>query len=41
LLMQKQTPKPKEDNKYDLNVEINADGRVKVIPAPTNSPPNP
>ena len=23
---------------YDLNVEVNADGSVRVIPAPTNSP---
>jgi len=40
LLIQK-TPPPKpaeEKNKYDLNVEIGADGSVKVIPPPTNAP---
>jgi chromosome segregation ATPase len=45
-LMQKSTPTPAEANNtnaqparpnYDLNVEVNADGSVRVIP-PTNSP---
>lgn len=29
---------PKEQPTYDLNVEVSADGTVKVIPATTNSP---
>lgn len=41
MLIQKEPTKPKEDQKYDLNVEINADGSIKVIPAPTNAPTNP
>jgi septal ring factor EnvC (AmiA/AmiB activator) len=41
LLIQKETSKPREDKNYDLNVEINADGSVKVIPPPTNAPAKP
>jgi len=41
LLMRKDTPKPPPPATYDLNVEINSDGEVKVIPAPTNAPANP
>jgi chromosome segregation ATPase len=42
LLMQKDQPKPPaDDKKYDLNVEINSDGSVKVIPPPTNTPTAP
>lgn len=39
VLMDKTPPKPPAEEKdYDLNVEINSDGSVKVIPAPTNAP---
>jgi hypothetical protein len=31
-------PTPKDKN-YDLNVEVNADGSVRVIPPGTNAPP--
>ena len=42
MLIQKETPpKPAEDKNYDLNVEINADGTVRVIPPPTNAPAKP
>ena len=41
LLMQKEPARPKDEGKYDLNVEINADGSVKIIPPPTNAPANP
>lgn len=34
-------PKAKPTNAYDLNVEINSDGSVKVIPPVTNAPPVP
>lgn len=37
LLMQK-TPPPARTNNYDLNVEINSDGSIKVIPPLTNAP---
>jgi hypothetical protein len=39
--MQKDTPAPTPNKDYDLNVEINADGSVKVIPPPTNAPAKP
>ncbi len=38
LLMQRQPAVPKSTNAYDLNVEVNADGSVRVIPPLTNSP---
>ena len=43
LLMEKSPPQastntPKSNPKYDLNVEINADGSIKVIQPPTNAP---
>ncbi len=37
LLMQR-TPPPKPASSYDLNVEVNADGSVRVIPPLTNAP---
>ena len=37
-LMQRSGPPPKPTNTYDLNVEINADGSVRVIPPLTNGP---
>jgi len=37
LLMQRQ-PVAKTTNVYDLNVEVNADGSVRVIPPLTNGP---
>lgn len=41
LLMQK-TPAPAPNtNRYDLNVEVNADGSVRVLPPPTNAPAPP
>lgn len=41
LLMQK-TPAPAANtNRYDLNVEVNADGSVRVLPPPTNAPAPP
>lgn len=36
-LMQRSAP-PKPTNTYDLNVEVNADGSVRVIPPLTNGP---
>lgn len=41
LLIQKEAPKPPAENAYDLNVEINSDGSIKIIPAATNAPANP
>jgi len=38
LLMQRQPAAPKPTNTYDLNVEVNADGSVRVIPPLTNGP---
>jgi hypothetical protein len=32
------SPKPKNPSNYDLNVEVNADGSVKIIPPLTNAP---
>jgi chromosome segregation ATPase len=32
-------PKPNPPSFYDLNVEVSADGSIKVIPPKTNSPP--
>jgi chromosome segregation ATPase len=37
-LMQRQPAAPKPTNTYDLNVEVNADGSVRVIPPLTNGP---
>jgi len=37
-LMNLRTPPPGPTNQYDLNVEINSDGTVKVIPPLTNAP---
>jgi chromosome segregation ATPase len=37
-LLVKPTEAPKPANAYDLNVEVNADGSVRVIPPLTNSP---
>ncbi len=31
-------PQPTKTNQYDLNVEVNSDGSVKVIPGLTNAP---
>lgn len=31
-------PAPRSTNNYDLNVEVNSDGSVKVIPSLTNAP---
>lgn len=42
LLMQKTpTAPPPATNRYDLNVEVNADGSVRVIPPLTNAPAQP
>lgn len=42
LLMQKSpTAPPANTNNYDLNVEVNADGSVRVLPPPTNAPAPP
>jgi chromosome segregation ATPase len=38
LLMQKAPPATPGTNHYDLNVEVNADGSVRVIPPLTNAP---
>jgi chromosome segregation ATPase len=38
LLVQRQPAPPKVTNTYDLNVEVNADGSVRVIPPLTNAP---
>lgn len=38
LLMQKTPPPAPKSNTYDLNVEINSDGSIKVIPPLTNAP---
>ena len=38
LLMQKQPAAAPATNHYDLNVEVNADGSVRVIPPLTNAP---
>lgn len=37
-LMQKTPPPAPKSNAYDLNVEINSDGSIKVIPPITNAP---
>jgi chromosome segregation ATPase len=37
-LMQKTPPPAPKSNAYDLNVEINSDGSIKVIPPLTNAP---
>ena len=37
-LMQKTPPAAAKSNTYDLNVEINSDGSIKVIPPLTNAP---
>jgi chromosome segregation ATPase len=37
-LMQRSAPAPKPAGTYDLNVEVNADGSVRVIPPLTNGP---
>jgi chromosome segregation ATPase len=37
-LMQKTPPPAAKTNNYDLNVEINSDGSIKVIPPLTNAP---
>jgi chromosome segregation ATPase len=37
-LMQRRPAAPKPTNTYDLNVEVNADGSVRVIPPLTNGP---
>jgi chromosome segregation ATPase len=43
LLMEKTPPPdasdPSKPGKYDLNVEVNSDGTVRVIPPATNAPP--
>jgi len=38
LLIERPAPPPKPTNIYDLNVEVNADGSVRVIPPLTNAP---
>lgn len=42
-LMQKDLspPPPEPKGRYDLNVEVNADGSVRVLPPPTNAPAPP
>jgi chromosome segregation ATPase len=37
-LLDKNAPTPPATNHYDLNVEVNADGSVRVIPPLTNAP---
>jgi len=41
LLIQKAPPLAANTNTYDLNVEVNADGSVRVLPLPTNTPAPP
>jgi chromosome segregation ATPase len=39
LMQSSNPPRPANTNKYDLNVEVNADGSVRVIEPITNAPP--
>jgi chromosome segregation ATPase len=41
LLIQKAPAPEANTNRYDLNVEVNADGSVRVLPPPTNAPAPP
>jgi chromosome segregation ATPase len=41
LLVQKAPAPAPDTNRYDLNVEVNADGSVRVLPPPTNAPAPP
>lgn len=41
LLVQKPPAPAANTNRYDLNVEVNADGSVRVLPPPTNAPAPP
>jgi septal ring factor EnvC (AmiA/AmiB activator) len=41
LLIQKAPVPDANTNRYDLNVEVNADGSVRVLPPPTNAPAPP
>jgi chromosome segregation ATPase len=39
LQMQRVAPAPAHPPRYDLNVEVNSDGAIRVMPASGNSPP--